>query len=216
MRILSGTFAQVRGLVLAISQRSLLLVLLTPGAAGLRAQEVPEFSPPLHAIERYEHIWEQSPFVVETQVIEDSAGLGKRFSLTGLGSVGKTPVAFLLNKDSLERFSVAEGETTDSGVELVSIELDRDPRQSKATIRLGAEQAAVGYDPASLISTAQAGAGSVPAPMPGVPAPSAPMVNPPAAPAIPSMNNQPVTPPAPPAAPGAQRIIKRRTIQMPK
>ncbi len=208
-----GNLALACGLGWKAIAHRLSLGLCCVGAAW--AQDVPEFSPALHGIERYEHIWEQSPFVVETQVIAESEGLGKRYSLTGLGSVGDVPVAFLLNKESLERFSVAEGETTDDGLELVSIELDRDPRQSKATIRLGAEQAAVGYDPAVLVSTAQAGVGSMSAPVPGIPAPINPSVNPPVTPQLPGVN-QPVSPPVPPNAPGAGRIIKRRTIQMPK
>lgn len=204
--------ALARSLGSAIANRRCLTVLTAMGMSAAWAQDVPEFSPPLHGIERYEHIWEQSPFVVETQVIAESEGLGKRYSLTGLGSVGETPVAFLLNKESLERFSVAEGETTDDGVELVSIELDRDPRHSKATIRVGAEQAAVGYDPAALIATAQSGVGSVPAPLPGTLNPPNPMPPPSAAPPMPGVNQ----PAVPPGAPGASRIIKRRTIQMPK
>lgn len=204
--------ALVRGGWQVIASR---LFLLVSGCVGaVLAQDEPTFSPPQFGIERYEHIWEQSPFVVETQVIAQSEGLEARYSLTGLGSVGDTPVAFLLDKNSLVRFSVAKDDAEPTnGVELVSIELDRDPHQSTATIRVGSEQAAIAYDPAALAVSAQPNAAAsapMPAPVPtsSVPAPTTPQTNFP----MPSNLNPPASPPT---QPGAAKIIKRRQIQMP-
>ncbi|MGC1479877.1 MAG: hypothetical protein WA771_05210 [Chthoniobacterales bacterium] len=186
---------------------------LGPDPAVAVAAEGEVFAPPVYPIERYEHIWEKSPFVVETQVIEQSEGLGKRFSLTGLGSVGEKPVAFLLDRGSLERFSVALDEDPKNGVELVSIQLDSDPRESTATIRVGAEQAEIQYDPAALIASAPSNA-AVPAPMSPASAAAVPTMPQPQAAPTPVLQN-PALPATPPSQPGAARIIKRRQIKMP-
>ncbi len=193
------------------NRRCLSCVLVGFGTFGpVVAREAAEiFSPQTYEISRYEHIWEQSPFIVETQVVTQSDGLEKRYSLTGLGKVGDEAIAFLLDRNSQERFSVAVGETPESGVEVISIELDRDPRQSTATIRVGSEQASIGYDPAALLVTAQSNSG-VPNGDGARPVDPASIVQRRSIPA------PAVVPPAvtPPGLPPAAKTIRRRTITL--
>jgi hypothetical protein len=170
------------------------------------------YSPETFGIERYEHIWEQSPFIVETQVVTQSDGLGAQYSLTGLASLAGTPIAFIYDRNTLGRFSVAQGTMSEAGMELVSIEIDPDPRQSKATIRVGSEQASIGYDPAALLQTASA---EVPGQAPNV---NPALANPPGIIQRATTPAPNVIPPAPPGQtqpPGAARTIKRRTINIP-
>ncbi len=205
--------ALVRGLVgLMMGRRWAWSLLFVVWAGGSAFGQEEAYSPKTYDIDRYVHIWEQSPFIVETQVVTQSDGLEAKYSLTGLASVAGTPIAFIYDRGAMTRFSVAQGKTSEGGVELVSIEMDRDPRQSKATIRVGAEQAAIGYDPAALLQTAASsdsgqnpGLNPAAANNPGIVAP-----RPPPAPNFnaPSSPNSVQPPPA-------ARTIKRRSINIP-
>ncbi len=183
--------------------------LLALGAVGVGWAQDEEYSPQTYGIDRYEHIWEQSPFIVETKVVTQSDGLEAQFSLTGLASVGGKPIAFIYDRNTLGRFSVGQGETSNAGVELISIEMARNPRESRAIIQVGSEQASIGYDPASLVQTTSTGvSGQVPGADTGTNAAAtiqrrtipAPAANP---------------PPPQPGQPAAARTIKRRTINIP-
>lgn len=114
-----------------------------------RAGEAEAFAPQSHALDRYRHIWEKSPFVAETPVAKQSAGLEQRFVLTGVASLSDKPMIFVLDRTSLTRM-VVSAERNAQGVQLVSVESNHDPKQAAATIRLGAEQATIRYDVAAL------------------------------------------------------------------
>jgi len=141
-----------------------LLALFAAGGGGLRAQEAPAavgFAPETYDISRYEHIWKQSPFYLETTVMKVSDGLEKRFALTGIAKVGGKPMAFLLDRSSQLTIAVSP-EANKEGLELLSILQNPDPRHSNATIRLGNEQAVIQFDPATLATTGAGGAVNVP------------------------------------------------------
>ncbi len=192
------------------SWRGLFALAVVATACG---QDEEVYAPETYDISRYEHIWEQSPFIVETQVVTQSEGLNARYKLTGLGSVAGTPIAFIYDGTTLGRFSVAEGETSESGVELLAINLERDLRDSKATIRVGSEQADISYDPASLLQTASTG---VEPQVGGINPPSPPGSQPQS---IVKRRTVPVPAAAPagstPTAPPAKTILTRRQITIP-
>ncbi len=171
------------------------------------------FAPETYAIERYEHIWKKSPFIKETQIIQASDGLEKRFALTGIARIGEKQVVFLLDRQALVPMRVSTGEPK-NGVELVAVLQNSDARKSSATIRLGAEQADVRFDANVL------GAGAQPGPPPpnfpaaaGNPPPIPQSIRPPGSAAMPAVRApQPVTPPQ---APAAGQVMRRRTIKLP-
>ncbi|MEI6337372.1 MAG: hypothetical protein WCQ57_02165 [Verrucomicrobiota bacterium] len=107
------------------------------------------FNPAVHPAQRYQHIWEKSPFVTAAPVVQESGGLAQRFALTGVASVQNQPVIFVLDRQSLSRL-VVTGVRNQQGLELVSVENQTDPEQSRATIRLGMEQTVIRYDVAAL------------------------------------------------------------------
>lgn len=170
------------------------------------------FAPESYGIERYEHIWKKSPFIKETQIIQASDGLEKRFAITGIAQIGEKQVVFLLDRNSLSTTRVSSGEPAASGVELVTVAQNADARQSSATIRLGAEQAVVRFDP-NMLATG----GAQPAPQPpnfpaaaGSPPPVPRPVTPPGA-AVPTMR----APLLPPQVPATNQVTRRRTIKLP-
>lgn len=109
------------------------------------------FDPKPYGLARYEHIWVQSPFVVETPIVQTSTGLEQRFALTAIATINSTPVVFLLDRKSLTRLMVASGaKDNPQNIQLVSVAPNTDPKLASATIRLGAEQGTVRYDSAGL------------------------------------------------------------------
>jgi hypothetical protein len=176
--------------------------LLLLGKSTGSAQEEPPFQPEIHPLERYQRIWERSPFVVETKIVEESAWLAQRFALTGMAMIDGAPVAFLLDRNSLARIIVAP-DRAPQGIELVSVDQQPDARNSSAVIKLGAEQASLRFDAESLHGTAGAAA----VPTGAVPDPATGGVIPANAPGI-----QPtVSPGQPPNSP--TRVIRRTLIR---
>jgi len=120
-------------------------LLLAAGSGWLCAETV-EFSPTIHEVPRYRHLWEKSPFTVGKPEAEASApGLEQRFVLTAIAGTAESPVIFVLDRQSLSRTMVS-GKANEAGLELVSVQPRHDPRQSWAVIRFGAEQATIKYD----------------------------------------------------------------------
>ncbi len=180
-----------------------LIVGLVATWAGAQDPAEPQagFSPAVHDVSRYEQIWKKSPFIQETQIIQPSDGLEKRFALTGIAKIGERAVVSLLDRTSLRPVMVTLGQPT-AGVELVSIAPESDPKLSTATIRVGSEQAVIRYDAASLANAGQAG-GAAPQPPNNTGA-------------VPAAN-QVRTPvlPATPQEPATNQVIRRRTIKLP-
>lgn len=169
--------------------------------ARVVAQDSDAFEPIDHPLDRYAVIWERAPFVIETKIVEESAGLAQRFALTGVAMVDGAPVAFLLDRSTLARIIVAPGRTS-QGIELLSVDQQSNVRNSSAVIKLGAEQASLRFDTESL----QVSNGA--APMPTGATPGTPTAqNSTAAPASqPNINSaQPPTTPT--------RVIRRTLIR---
>lgn len=165
-----------------------LTALLPAGWAG------ESFAPKPFAAERYRHLWEKSPFVTESAALPSSGSLSQRFVLTGVASLGDKPVIFVLDRASLTRMLVST-EKNALGLELVSVASHHDPRQASATIRLGADQAVIQYDPAALQN-----------------------VNPPPEPSktaqasAPATSAQPTPPNRPPVP--VKRVIRKDTVNL--
>lgn len=143
--------------------------------AVLSAQEAPAntYAPEQYETERYRHLWEKSPFVTEKPVVtEKSGGLAQRFVLTGVASMQDQPIIFVLDRQSLARVTVTN-EPNQMGLSLVSVQPNNDPKQSLATIRLGAEEGIIRYDLAALESVNKTSESGEPRP-PVVSSPSAP------------------------------------------
>lgn len=174
----------------------LFCILILVPTAFLKSQEEDPFTPAKHAIGRYEHIWKRSPFVVETKLIEESAGLAQRFALTGVAVVDGDPVAFLLDRGSLSRMIVGKGNSP-QGLELVSVDQQTNAKNSSAVIRLGSEQASLRFENTSLTAAAE----GVPMPMPPQPGNGNPPPNA-------NITSSPSNPPANPA-----RVIRRTLIR---
>lgn len=101
-------------------------------------------APDTHPIERYAHIWQSSPFVVATEITPGSEALANRFALTGAARIGESDIIFIIDRQTLKRFPVAQGKT-ENGVELVAIQRSDNIRQLSATIRSGGEMAEIRY-----------------------------------------------------------------------
>ena len=176
-------------------------VVWTGGLLSALGEET--FNPQPLELQRYEHIWKQSPFVVETPVVQKSDGLEQRFVLTGMASMNSVPVIFLLDRQSLSRIMVVSGgKDNPQDIQLVSLQTNPDPRLASATIRKGSEQGTVRYDPAAL----QVAAASPPA-KPGTPA--EPASSPPVPAASPVAGSTPA-----PAAPVPVKFIRRPPINL--
>jgi len=129
-----------------------LAVCLAVAPVTAEEREGSAFTPDRYEIERYGHIWERSPFVIETKVVEESAGLAERFALTGIAEIGGSPVVFLLDRASLSRVAVGGGRPH-QGLEIVSIDQHPNPKDSSVVIRMGAEQASLRFDSETLART---------------------------------------------------------------
>jgi hypothetical protein len=134
------------------------------------------FSPQTYDIARYEGIWKAQPFVKETENKVQSPGLAARYALVGLVESGSESVAFL--DDSGRTFMLSKKKPdAERNLELVAISANKDFRQSTITIRQGAEQAELKFDPRGLAAMGagapvDAATGAVPPPPTGVARPA--------------------------------------------
>jgi hypothetical protein len=183
----------------------------------------PPFAPEKYDIGRYKKIWERSPFIVETVAVQQSVGLASKYALVGLVQSGSESVAFLDDSGKTVMISKKRPDP-ERHLELVSITADKDFRKSRVTIRQGAEQAELPFDPRGVV--AMGGSASID---PGVQQPSAvppppgvisrqlgaaPVQPPPSPGASPAVNGAPSTTrriispgtPVVPAAPGAANV----------
>lgn len=195
----------------------LAMALVRPAAAAAVEAVVPPFEPETYAISRYEPVWKRSPFIVETVAVQVSQGLAQRFALAGAATINGSPVAFLIDRQppspSRSRFMLAKGKPSDDGVELVSLSLSPDPRQTSIVIRQAGQQATLNFDPQMLAQVGNPGSGAD-----SSPAPVTPQVPPPAAiPGagfVPPNSSAPSNPGAVPPAPPPRRIIRPAPINV--
>jgi hypothetical protein len=187
------------------------------------------FAPPTYDIQRYEHIWKRSPFIVESVAVADSPGLASKYSLMGVATVGNKSVAFLLDKNSADpnqsRITLTQDhpsqEQLSKGLQLVSVNLSDNPAVTSAIIRQGSDQATLTID-ASVLNTLTGGGSAVGAesprpgglPIPGIPGrafiPPPPQPSAVAIPTPPTPSSaSPTTPPQP-----TRRIIRPAPVQV--
>lgn len=125
--------------------------------AGIARAGDPEiFDPPAAQAERYRSVWEKAPFAAWAPAASppQGASLSQRFVLAGMATLNDEPLIFVLDRQSLARIVVTKKGDA-SGLRLVSVDSNSDPKQASATVRLGAEQDVIHYDLATLQSVTQ-------------------------------------------------------------
>lgn len=120
------------------------------------AEEWPEatgegFVPPSsYSVDRYEGLWERSPFLLSSAPTVAPTPTGPGFAdhlvLAGVAQVGGQYHISLVDKTSLQRKTLRSGVPNETGMEVVEVELQRDPMQTHVVVRRGGEQAVVRYD----------------------------------------------------------------------
>lgn len=112
-------------------------------AACFSAATAGEWTPAAREIARYEHIWKSAPFVAKAEAVPEADST--RFAVTGFARVGEDEVIFLLDRKSLNRFSIAQS-APKNGVELISVQNAGDIKRLTAKIRSNGEVATIGFD----------------------------------------------------------------------
>lgn len=150
---------------------------------------------PAFPLSRYEPLWERSPFQLESVAPPvESAGLAQRFALTGLAEINGEPIAFIMDRATQNRLMVKK-DSSENGVSLVQVDLQKKYIDSTATLRQGAEIGVVRFD-----AGGAPGAGAVPPPM-AQPAMAIPRAMPPGMPGITPQAAVPQIPQVPGQAP---------------
>ena len=145
---------------------------------------------PAFPLTRYEPLWERSPFQLESVAPPvESAGLAQRFALTGLAEINGEPIAFIMDRATQNRLMVRK-DSSEGGVSLVQVDVQKKYIDSTATLRQGAEVGVVRFD-----AGAAGAAPPMPPGVPGVPPQAVP-------PQMPQIPGQAQAMPAVPTAPG--------------
>jgi hypothetical protein len=151
---------------------------------------------PAFPLTRYEPLWERSPFQLESVAPPvESAGLAQRFALTGLAEINGEPIAFIMDRATQNRLMVKK-DSSEGGVSLVQVDVQKKYIDSTATLRQGAEVGVVRFDAGA--------AGAVPPPMAQQVMPTPRAMPPPVAAGIPP---QGVPPPQMPQIPGQAQAM---------
>jgi hypothetical protein len=101
---------------------------------------------PAFPLTRYEPLWERSPFQLESVAPPvESAGLAQRFALTGLAEINGEPIAFIMDRATQNRLMVRK-DSSEGGVSLVQVDVQKKYIDSTATLRQGAEVGVVRFD----------------------------------------------------------------------
>lgn len=121
-----------------------ILALLGAVAPGWAA----DWAPSQSRLEKYEHIWKSSPFIVATEVTPGAESLAQRYALTGFALVNDRDVVFVYDRKSLARFSISR-ESEVNGLKLVAFDRKGGLEQSSATVRSNnTEMVEIRYDAA--------------------------------------------------------------------
>jgi len=151
---------------------------------------------PAFPLTRYEPLGERSPFQLESVAPPvESAGLAQRFALTGLAEINGEPIAFIMDRATQNRLMVRK-DSSEGGVSLVQVDVQKKYIDSTATLRQGAEVGVVRFDAGA--------AGAVPPPMAQQAMPTPRAMPPPVAAGIPP---QGVPPPQMPQIPGQAQAM---------
>ncbi len=156
---------------------------------------------PAFPLTRYEPLWERSPFQLESVAPPvESAGLAQRFALTGLAEINGEPIAFIMDRATQNRLMVRK-DSSEGGVSLVQVDVQKKYIDSTATLRQGAEVGVVRFDVGAAGAAPPMAQQVMPTPraMPPMPPGVPPQAVPPQMPQIPG---QAQAMPAVPTAPG--------------
>ena len=124
---------------------------------------------PAFPLSRYEPLWQRSPFQLESVAPSvESAGLAQRFALTGIAEINGEPMAFVMERATQNRLMV-KANSTEGGVSLVQVDVQKKYTDSSATLRQGAEVGVVRFEAGAAMAPGMPQPGmQVPRPMPQV------------------------------------------------
>ena len=155
---------------------------------------------PAFPLTRYEQLWERSPFQLESVAPPvESAGLAQRFALTGLAEINGEPIAFIMDRATQNRLMVRK-DSSEGGVSLVQVDVQKKYIDSTATLRQGAEVGVVRFDAGAAGAAPPMAQQVMPTPraMPPMPPGVPPQAIPPQMPQIPGQAQAIPTVPTPP------------------
>ena len=123
---------------------------------------------PAFPLSRYEPLWQRSPFQLESVAPPvESAGLAQRFALTGIAEINGEPMAFVMERATQNRLMV-KANSTQGGVSLVQVDVQKKYTDSSATLRQGAEVGVVRFEAGAAMAPGMPQPG-MQVPRPGVP-----------------------------------------------
>ena len=155
---------------------------------------------PAFPLTRYEPLWERSPFQLESVAPPvESAGLAQRFALTGLAEINGEPIAFIMDRATQNRLMVRK-DSSEGGVSLVQVDVQKKYIDSTATLRQGAEVGVVRFDAGAAGAAPPMAQQVMPTPraMPPMPPGVPPQAVPPQMPQIPGQAQAMPAAPTPP------------------
>lgn len=122
--------------------------------------EIPSCLPPA----RYAPMLQKSPFGVATPVVNEPAAppFAANLYVIGIAKIGGQDFVSIAERNQQNRFSLAAGECSKDGIELVRVDWMEEVGKSKVSIKKGAEVAVLEFDQATLLSTNGLGASSIP------------------------------------------------------
>ena len=191
---------------------------------------------PAFPLTRYEPLWERSPFQLESVAPPvESAGLAQRFALTGLAEINGEPIAFIMDRAPPNNRLMVRKDSSEGGVSLVQVDVQKKYIDSTATLRQGAEVGVVRFDAGAAGAAPPMAQQVMPTPraMPPMPPGVPPQAVPPQMPQIPGQVQAMPAVPTPPGVvppvpgPGVQqdgqvqggngqmpppRVIRRRAL----
>lgn len=199
-------------LLRALCVSVLLVGLATPALPA--ADPIPVAQP----ISRYQKILEDSPFRKPTEAAPvappppKDPGFWENLYVSGIMTVSGKNHVMLVQRNDSQRFLVATGEENSHGLSVVSIQFGDGHRQTRVTVKKGAEVGVVTFDQNAAGAVPQAPRGGRPPGIPGRPTPP-PAFVPPGGRVAPPV----VTPPPParnpainPSTPGVAPNVRPR------
>jgi len=101
-------------------------------------------------VSRYESLWENSPFQIESIAPpQQSEGLGQRFVLGGILRENGEPVVWVRERATQQSYQVRRNATNNLGLSLVEVQESMEKQsEASATVRLGNEQGVIKFDTA--------------------------------------------------------------------
>ncbi len=132
------------------------LLITTASAMASPSQEGSAILPQAYPIERYQSVWQSSPFLREVVAVKPmtlSASFGKSLVLVGLvDDMERGPIAYVRDQREERTFVVTKEGADDHGYVIISADQKADPRESSVTLTDGNETARIKYLPVAFTS----------------------------------------------------------------